>query len=121
MLSAVPSAQSPTRSLTPFPEPQVKHCIEFSSPTVTDITEHPTAEGKVYRAAVLDDYSRLIASWSNAEHMRTELVTDALGMAIIRRRRPNHTPFRPRLPIHVLGVRATPARRRTTRLNGHRR
>jgi hypothetical protein len=38
VLSAVPSAQSPTRSSTPFPEPgsphpQVKHCIEFSSPT----------------------------------------------------------------------------------------
>ncbi len=52
---------------------------------VTDITEHPTMEGIVYCAAVMDAYSRLIVGWSIAEHMRTELVTDALGMAIIRR------------------------------------
>jgi putative transposase len=48
---------------------------------ITDITEHPTGEGKVYCAAVMDVYSRLIVGWSIAEHMRTELVTDALGMA----------------------------------------
>jgi putative transposase len=53
---------------------------------VTDITEHPTDEGKVYCAAVMDAYSRLIIGWSIAEHMRTELVTDALGMAILRRK-----------------------------------
>jgi putative transposase len=53
---------------------------------VTDITEHPTAEGKVYCAAVMDAYSRLIIGWSIAEHMRTELVTDALGMAVLRRK-----------------------------------
>ncbi len=53
---------------------------------LTDITEHPTLEGKFYCAAVMDAYSRLIVGWSMAEHMRTELVTDALGMAIVRRR-----------------------------------
>jgi putative transposase len=53
---------------------------------ITDITEHPTEEGKVYCAAVMDVFSRLIVGWSIAEHMRTELVTDALGMAIVRRR-----------------------------------
>jgi putative transposase len=52
---------------------------------ITDITEHPTEEGRVYCAAVMDAYSRLIIGWSIAEHMRTELVTDALGMAILRR------------------------------------
>lgn len=52
---------------------------------ITDITEHPTVEGKVYCAAVMDAYSRLIVGWSIAGHMRTELVTDALGMAIVRR------------------------------------
>lgn len=52
---------------------------------VTDITEHPTREDTVYCAAVMDAYSRLIVGWSIAEHMRTELVTDALGMAVIRR------------------------------------
>ena len=58
---------------------------------ITDITEHPTAEGKLYCAAVMDAYSRLIVGWSIADHMRTELVTDALGMAIIRRRPDNQS------------------------------
>lgn len=52
---------------------------------VTDITEHPTAEGKLYCAAVLDVYSRRIVGWSIAPHIRTELVLDALGMAVVRR------------------------------------
>jgi putative transposase len=52
---------------------------------ITDITEHPTREGKLYCAAVMDACSRLIIGWSIADHMRTELVTDALGMAILRR------------------------------------
>jgi putative transposase len=66
---------------------------------ITDITEHPTAEGKVYCAAVMDAYSRLIIGWSIAEHMRTELVTDALGMAIIRRR-PGAQPDNTRTVLH---------------------
>ena len=52
---------------------------------VTDITEHRTEEGKLYCAAVMDAYSRRIVGWSMAEHIRTELVLDALGMAIVRR------------------------------------
>ena len=43
----------------------------------------------MYCAAVMDAYSRLIVGWSIAEHMRTELVTDALGMAIVRRQPQN--------------------------------
>lgn len=53
---------------------------------VTDITEHPTTEGKLYCAAVLDAYSRRIVGWSIADNMRKELVLDALGMAVLRRR-----------------------------------
>jgi transposase InsO family protein len=52
----------------------------------TDITEHPTGEGKVYCAAVLDVYSRRIVGWSIADHMRSELVVDALQMARWNRR-----------------------------------
>jgi putative transposase len=52
---------------------------------VTDITEHPTAEGKLYCAAVMDVYSRRVVGWSIAPHIRTELVLDALGMAVVRR------------------------------------
>jgi len=47
----------------------------------TDVTEHPTGQGKVYCAAVLDVYSRRIVGWSVADHMRAELVVDALQMA----------------------------------------
>ncbi|MGB8963758.1 MAG: IS3 family transposase [Pseudonocardiaceae bacterium] len=56
---------------------------------LTDITEHPTREGKLYCAAVMDAYARLIVGWSIADHMRTELVIDALGMATLRRRPKN--------------------------------
>jgi putative transposase len=52
---------------------------------VTDITEHPTEEGTLYCAAVLDAYARRVVGWSMADHIRTELVLDALGMAIVRR------------------------------------
>jgi putative transposase len=58
---------------------------------ITDITEHPTEEGKIYCAAVMDAYSRLIIGWSIDNHMRTELVTGALGMAIMRRNPENDT------------------------------
>ncbi|MTD15139.1 IS3 family transposase [Nakamurella sp. YIM 132087] len=47
----------------------------------TGITEHPTDEGKVYCAAVLDVYSRKIVGWAIADHIRAELVVDALDMA----------------------------------------
>jgi putative transposase len=53
---------------------------------LTDITEHPTREGKVYLAAVLDVYARRIIGWSIADHLRQELVVDALQMARWRRR-----------------------------------
>lgn len=57
----------------------------------TDITEHSTLEGKVYCAAVLDTYSRRIVGWSIDDNMRTELVVDALGMAITRRQPERHS------------------------------
>lgn len=51
-----------------------------------DITEHRTAEGKVYLAVVLDAWSRRIVGWSIADHIRAELVADAVQMAVWRRR-----------------------------------
>jgi putative transposase len=56
----------------------------------TDITEHATQEGKVYCAAVIDVFSRRVVGWSIDDNMRTELVIDALGMAIIRRQPDRH-------------------------------
>ncbi len=53
---------------------------------VTDITEHPTREGKVYCAVVLDAWSRRVIGWSIDARPTTALVTNALGMAIEQRR-----------------------------------
>jgi putative transposase len=53
---------------------------------VADITYLRTWEGWLYLVAVQDLFSRRIVGWSMADHMRTELVTDALQMALARRR-----------------------------------
>jgi putative transposase len=53
---------------------------------VADITYLRPWEGWVYLAAVQDAYSRRIVGWSMADHMRSELVVDALEMAVARRR-----------------------------------
>ena len=53
---------------------------------VADITFVPTASGFLYLAVVLDAWSRKIVGWSMANHLRTELVLDALEMAIGQRR-----------------------------------
>jgi putative transposase len=51
-----------------------------------DITYLRTWEGWLYLVAVQDVFSRRIVGWSMADHMRTELVTDALQMALAQRR-----------------------------------
>jgi len=53
---------------------------------VADITYVPTNEGWLYLAAVLDAFSRHCSGWAMADHLRTELVLDAVEMAIARRR-----------------------------------
>jgi putative transposase len=53
---------------------------------VADITFVPTAAGFLYLAVVLDAWSRRIVGWSMANHLRAELVVDALQMAIAQRR-----------------------------------
>jgi putative transposase len=53
---------------------------------VADITYVPTAAGFLYLAVVLDAWSRKIVGWSMANHLRTELVLDAMAMAIGQRR-----------------------------------
>jgi putative transposase len=53
---------------------------------LADFTYLRTWEGWLYLAAVQDAYSRRIVGWSMADHMRTELVVDALTMAVHRRR-----------------------------------
>jgi transposase InsO family protein len=53
---------------------------------MTDITEHPTREGKVYCAAVMDAFSRRIVGWSIDSRQDSTLVVNALDMAIQNRR-----------------------------------
>jgi putative transposase len=53
---------------------------------VADITQHRTWEGWLYVAVVLDAYSRRVVGWAMADHMRAELVVEALQMAIWSRR-----------------------------------
>jgi putative transposase len=53
---------------------------------VADITYIPTWAGFLYLAVVLDAWSRRVVGWSMATHLRTELVLDALNMALEQRR-----------------------------------
>jgi putative transposase len=54
---------------------------------LADITYIPTGEGWLYLAAVMDLFSRKIVGWAMRDHLRTELASSALAMAI-RRQRP---------------------------------
>jgi putative transposase len=53
---------------------------------VADLSEIATWEGKLYLAVVVDCFSRRCVGWAMADHMRTELVVEALEMALWRRR-----------------------------------
>jgi putative transposase len=50
-----------------------------------DITYIPTDEGWLYLAGVIDLCSRKIVGWSMADHLETDLIADALTMALARR------------------------------------
>lgn len=71
--SATPVADLFGRDFT-APEPGVKY--------MGDITYLPVGDGRfLYLATVLDCFSRRVVGYSIADHMRTELVADALRMA----------------------------------------
>jgi putative transposase len=53
---------------------------------VADITYIPTWAGFLYLAVVLDTFSRRIVGWAMATHLRTELVLQALNLALWQRR-----------------------------------
>jgi transposase InsO family protein len=52
---------------------------------VTDITEHPTAEGKLYCCAIKDLFSNRIVGYSLDERMTAQLAVTALRTAVARR------------------------------------
>ena len=53
---------------------------------VADITYVPTMAGFLYLAVVLDAWSRKIVGWAMANHLRAELVLDAMEIAVGQRR-----------------------------------
>ena len=71
------------------PAPDLVDHFSVSGPDqlwVADITYVPTWAGFLYLAVVLDAWSRRVVGWAMATHLRTELVLDALDMALWQRR-----------------------------------
>jgi putative transposase len=52
---------------------------------VADVTYVPTVQGWLYLACVTDVFSRMVLGWSMASHRKTDLVVDAVTMAVTRR------------------------------------
>ena len=63
-------------------------CVEIDRRYAGDITYIATWEGWAYLATVIDLASRKVVGWALADHMRTELVTDALEAAFLTRQPP---------------------------------
>jgi putative transposase len=81
-----PMASGPAQTIAPD---HLKREFIVSQPDtvyVGDITYLPTGEGWLYLAVVLDLCSRAVVGWSMANHMRAELVNQALSMATCQRR-----------------------------------
>lgn len=93
------------------------HRLSSNELWVTDITEHPTREGKVYCCAVMDTFSRKIVGWSIDNCQDTTLVVNALDMAIKNR----HRARRPRRPVHLVGLHEQDPLRRSDALVRHHR
>ena len=80
--------RSRTERIPPVPD-LVKRNFTPRAPDrlwVADITYVRTWEGWLYLSFVLDTYSRRVVGWSMANNLRTELVLDAVNMAIYTRR-----------------------------------
>ena len=74
--------------LRPAPD-LVERRFEADAPDllwVSDITYVPTWAGFLFLAVVVDAFSRRVVGWSMANHLRTELVLEALNMALWQRR-----------------------------------
>ena len=90
---------------------------------VTDITEHPTREGKVYCCVVIDAWSRRVVGWAIDSSQRADLAASAPGMATglpDPAGRRDH-PRRPRHPVHLLDLHRTGPQSRAAAIAGQRR
>jgi len=66
----------------------VQRCFTAAEPNavwLTDITEHPTGEGKLYCCAIKDLFSNRIVGWAIDSRMKVRLVVAAIEMAVARR------------------------------------
>jgi transposase InsO family protein len=79
--TAAPAPDLLGRDFAAAPDPDDPAATPPGARMVGDITYLATGEGWLYLADVLDLTSRAILGWSMAEHMRAELVCDALRMA----------------------------------------
>ena len=78
---------------------------------VADITYIPTWAGFLYLAVVLDAFSRRVVGWSMANQLRTQLVLDALDMALWQRRPDGVIHHSDRIAVHLARLRqAMPGR-----------
>ena len=76
------------RQAQPAPDLVQRH-FKAAAPNelwVADITYVPTKAGFLYLAVVLDVFSRRVVGWAMESHLRTELVLQALNMALYLRR-----------------------------------
>jgi len=82
--TTIPSITAPAQ-----PPDLVRRDFSPSAPNrvwLSDITYIRTWEGWLYLAVILDAFSRRVVGWALADHLRTELATDALQMALVSRR-----------------------------------
>jgi putative transposase len=84
------AARTTRRDETAAPAPDlVRRAFAADAPDrlwVADITYLPTWAGFLYLATVLDACTRRVVGWAMADHLRAELVVDALEMALWNRR-----------------------------------
>jgi putative transposase len=84
------STRTTRRDETAAPAPDlVQRAFAADAPDrlwVADITYLPTWQGFLYLAVVLDAFSRRVVGWAMGDHLRAELVVDALEMALWNRR-----------------------------------
>jgi putative transposase len=117
---------APRRTPGPPPAPDlVQRQFTAAAPDrlwVADITYVPTWAGFLYLAVVLDIHSRRIVGWAMADHLRSELVIEAVDMAVWRRRPTEgggcHSSLGPGKAIRQFGLRATASRNRTCWVDG---
>ena len=83
-----PKGRRSSKPGTPSHDDLVRRVFTAGGPNqlwLSDLTEHRTAEGKLYLCAIKDVFSNRIVGWAIDERMKARLVVAALEMAVARR------------------------------------